>query len=36
MADPGLEGRDRVQAILQQLLAKDFLDVTARVYRLEL
>ncbi len=31
-----LEARDRVQAMLQQRLAKDFPDVTARVSRLEL
>ena len=31
-----LEARDRVQATLQQLLARDFPDVTARVSRLEL
>ena len=32
----GLEARDRVQAMLQQRLARDFPDVTARVSRLEL
>ena len=31
-----LEARDRVQAMLQQRLARDFPDVTARVSRLEL
>ncbi|MGA9605238.1 MAG: efflux RND transporter permease subunit, partial [Methyloceanibacter sp.] len=31
-----LEARDRVQTMLQQLLARDFPDVTARVSRLEL
>ena len=31
-----LEARDRVQAMLQQRLSRDFPDVTARVSRLEL